>query len=161
MQERINKILLSPVILPTIFRSVRYRSIIVMLNASGAKLLLLWTFAMFSQHYKRACLRVWAISWDAHLSSQVSSKLTTFNRHLPQGAPTSPVSPIYSFGQWTKRSEILARLGIAYSTWIDDLAFSGEKARNVIQDVVAMFKQSGLRLSHKKSRSWVADNLRP
>jgi hypothetical protein len=37
-----------------------------------------------------------------------------------------------------------------FSTWIDDLAFSGDKARAVIQVVVSVLKQSGLRLSHKK-----------
>jgi hypothetical protein len=34
--------------------------------------------------------------------------------------------------------------------WIDDLTFSGDKAREVIQVVVSVLKQSGLRLSHKK-----------
>jgi hypothetical protein len=49
-----------------------------------------------------------------------------------------------------KIRDACAQLGLEYSTWIDDLAFSGDKARDVIQVVVGVLKRIGLRLSHKK-----------
>jgi RNA-directed DNA polymerase len=79
------------------------------------------------------------------------TKISTFDRLLPQGAPTSPA--LANLFIWSIDGEIrdaCAQLGLEYSTWIDDLAFSGDRARDVIQVVVVALKRNGLRLSHKK-----------
>ena len=41
-------------------------------------------------------------------------------------------------------------LGVVYSTWIDDLAFSGERARELIQIGAETLRANGLRISRKK-----------
>jgi hypothetical protein len=41
-------------------------------------------------------------------------------------------------------------LGVVYSTWIDDLAFSGERARELIQIAAGTLRANGLRISRKK-----------
>jgi hypothetical protein len=96
--------------------------------------------------------RVWANTLGCSpVVASLLTKLTTFDRHLPQGAPTSPA--LANLFIWSIDGEIrdaCAQLGLEYSTWIDDLAFSGDKARDVIQVVVETLKRSGLRLSHKK-----------
>jgi hypothetical protein len=45
-----------------------------------------------------------------------------------------------------------AHLDVAYSTWIDDLAFSGEHAPELIQVAASALAAHGLRLSRKKIR---------
>jgi hypothetical protein len=154
-QDTINKILLSPVILPDhIFGAIRYRSIIG--NAQchqGAKLLV--TLDVRQCFPSITNVHVYSV-WSSILGcsptvASLLTKLTTFNRHLPQGAPTSPVlANLFIWSVDGQIREACTELGVEYSTWIDDLAFSGERARDVIQDVVEVLKQSGLRLSHKK-----------
>jgi len=41
-------------------------------------------------------------------------------------------------------------LAVVYSTWIDDLAFSGDRARDVIQLAVETLAAHGLRVKRKK-----------
>jgi hypothetical protein len=43
-------------------------------------------------------------------------------------------------------------LDVEYSTWIDDLAFSGERARALIQVAASTFRAHGLRLKRDKIR---------
>jgi len=42
------------------------------------------------------------------------------------------------------------QLGVVYSTWIDDLAFSGERARDLIQIAADTLRINGLRISRNK-----------
>jgi hypothetical protein len=42
------------------------------------------------------------------------------------------------------------QLSVAYSTWIDDLAFSGDRARELIQPAVAALAAHGLRVKREK-----------
>jgi retron-type reverse transcriptase len=79
------------------------------------------------------------------------TRLTTFNRHLSQGSATSPL--LANLFIWMIDGPIrkaCQRLGVTYSTWIDDLAFSGEQARELIQVAVATLRTYGLRVSRTK-----------
>jgi RNA-directed DNA polymerase len=79
------------------------------------------------------------------------TQLTTFERHLPQGAPTSSLlANLVLFSIDGPIREECARRGVSYSTWVDDLAFSGEEARAVILAVVASLCRAGFSVSHKK-----------
>lgn len=81
------------------------------------------------------------------------TQLTTYKRHLPQGAATSPL--LANLFIWMIDERIRKTcddLDVTYSTWIDDLAFSGVRAREVIQTAAAVFRRNGLRLSHRKMR---------
>jgi retron-type reverse transcriptase len=85
--------------------------------------------------------------------SAILTKLTTFERHLPQGAPTSTTLAnlvLYSLDA-PIRSEC-SRLNVRYSTWVDDLAFSGDNAREVINVAIRALAVSGFRAPHKKQR---------
>lgn len=43
-----------------------------------------------------------------------------------------------------------SRLGVAYSSWIDDLVFSGEDSRQVMQTAVGALRAQGFAISRKK-----------
>lgn len=83
--------------------------------------------------------------------SGLLTRLTTFERHLPQGAPTSTMLAnlvLYSC-DGAIRDEC-TRWNIQYSSWIDDLAFSSNDPRPVIKVVVRVLRQHGFRVSRKK-----------
>jgi hypothetical protein len=42
------------------------------------------------------------------------------------------------------------RLGIRYSSWVDDLAFSSDNPRNILDTVVASLQRSGFAISRRK-----------
>ena len=81
------------------------------------------------------------------------TRLTTFDRHLPQGAPTSPL--LANLFIWMIDEPIRAicgRILVAYSTWIDDLAFSGERARDLIEPSISLLAANGLKVKREKIR---------
>ena len=83
--------------------------------------------------------------------SSLLTKLTTFEGHLPEGAPTSTY--LANLMLTSIEGEIVdacALAGVRYSTWVDDLAFSGSNAPNVINTAVAALQRAGLAVSHKK-----------
>lgn len=83
--------------------------------------------------------------------SSLLTRLTTFERHLPQGAPTSTMLAnfvLYSCDS-AIRDECRLR-SIQYSTWVDDLAFSSYDPRPVIEVVVRVLRQQGFRVSRRK-----------
>ena len=41
-------------------------------------------------------------------------------------------------------------MAITYSTWVDDLAFSGQNARMIIPVVITSLREAGLRVSRRK-----------
>ncbi len=162
-QNRIREFLLSPVVLPDhIFGAARYRSIIG--NAQchhGASLLVTLDIRQCFQasrtHMFTVCGRIFSDAPPpSPVSSRNSQRLTDICLKERQQAQCSRTC---SSGPSTGKSAMHAHNWCGNSTWIDDLAFSGDKARDVIQVVVRTLKRNGLRLSHRKSRSWEALNL--
>jgi RNA-directed DNA polymerase len=83
----------------------------------------------------------------------ILTRLTTFEGRLPQGAPTSTYLAnllIASIDGEIVRA--CHKYGITYSTWVDDLAFSGADARLMIQIVIDVLMRNGFSVSHKKLR---------
>ena len=83
--------------------------------------------------------------------SSLLTKLTTFERHLPQGAPSSTMLAnlaLYSCDGAIR--EECCRRNIQYSSWIDDLAFSSDNPRPVINVVIKVLREGGFRISRKK-----------
>jgi RNA-directed DNA polymerase len=79
------------------------------------------------------------------------TKLTTFQRRLPQGAATSPL--LANLFIWMIDEPIRRKCrekNVVYSTWIDDLAFSGECARELIQIAASTLSAHGLHVSRRK-----------
>jgi RNA-directed DNA polymerase len=97
---------------------------------------------------------VWREILDCGLKiASVLTKLTTFERHLPQGAPTSTLlANLVLFSVDGIIREECSRRGVRYSTWVDDLAFSGESAREIIGVAVKALSDAGFTVSHKKMR---------
>jgi RNA-directed DNA polymerase len=83
--------------------------------------------------------------------SGLLTKLTTFERHLPQGAPSSTMLAnlvLYSCDGAIRQE--CERRKIQYSCWIDDLAFSSEDPRPVIDVVIGVLRGHGFGISRKK-----------
>ncbi|MEM7707071.1 MAG: reverse transcriptase family protein [Pseudomonadota bacterium] len=79
-------------------------------------------------------------------------------KHLAQGAPTSPVLANLCAWRLDFRLEGLARrLGFRYSRYADDMAFSGDarlarRASNLASQVGAIALEEGFHLNHRKTR---------
>jgi len=157
IQKRINRNILRPILLPDhVFGAVQHRTIIG--NAQrhrGASLLVTLDIRQcFPSITNRHVYAVWSkVLGCSPAIAKLLTMLTTFERHLPQGAPTSPF--LANLFIWSIDEEIRHRCiekGIEYSTWIDDLAFSGTRAREMIQIAVTVLQRHGLQVSHKKIR---------
>jgi RNA-directed DNA polymerase len=85
--------------------------------------------------------------------SRLLTKMTTRKGCLPQGAPTSPaIANLYLMSIDKPIRDYCDGHGLRYSSWIDDLAFSGKNPRAVIPLVVHTLGVHGLRLSRRKIR---------
>jgi RNA-directed DNA polymerase len=155
LQQKINDKLLRPIVFPDhIFGAVRYRSILgnAHLHQGASLLVTLDIKQCFPSITNLHVYEVWkGVLGCSPPVAALLTRVTTFNRHLPQGAPTSPL--LANLYIWSADREIRERcveLGVCYSTWVDDLAFSGSRAREIIQPAVEILARNGLRLSHKK-----------
>jgi RNA-directed DNA polymerase len=85
--------------------------------------------------------------------SYLLTGLTTCRDRLPQGAPTSPLlANLVLSGLDGEIRTVCKKNGIRYSTWIDDLAFSGDSAANIVGSVIAVLMKAGFSVSHQKIR---------
>lgn len=85
--------------------------------------------------------------------ARILTRLTTYDFHLPQGAATSSALAnlvLYSLDRPIR--EYCERAGVHYSTWIDDLAFSGEAARGAINVAVEALRRGGFAVPHRKMK---------
>jgi hypothetical protein len=68
------------------------------------------------------------------------TKLTTFERHLPQGAPTSTyLANLFIASIQDEIVTCCAESNVVFSTWVDDLAFSGDNAPHVIKTAMLFY----------------------
>jgi len=154
-QKRINKRLLSLICFPDhIFGGIRHRSVLD--NAehhhNAALLVTIDVRQCFPSITNVHIYSVWKeLLGCAPPVASLLTQLTTFERHLPQGAATSPL--LANLFIWMIDEPIRAAsnvLGVAYSTWIDDLAFSGARARELIEVAISTLAAHGLKVSRKK-----------
>jgi hypothetical protein len=83
--------------------------------------------------------------------AKLLTQLTTFDRHLPQGAATSPLlANLFIWMIDEPIRKLCEQMSVAYSTWIDDLAFSGQRARELIQPAISALADHGLRVKREK-----------
>lgn len=80
--------------------------------------------------------------------------LCTYNGHLPQGAPTSPIISNMVLFEFDKTvSSYCERKGINYTRYCDDMAFSGNfEQKTIVNFIKAELEKYGLRLNHKKTK---------
>lgn len=154
-QKRLNRRLLAPTCFPEhVFGGIRKRSVLD--NAeyhNGAALLVTIDIKQcFPSITNKHVYDIWReLLGCAPPVASLLTRLTTFDRHLPQGAATSPM--LANLLIWMIDAPIRVAcedLGVVYSTWIDDLAFSGQRARELIQIAAETLRANGLRISRKK-----------
>jgi|HubBroStandDraft_6_1064221.scaffolds.fasta_scaffold01121_2 RNA-directed DNA polymerase len=158
VQKRVYRRLLKPICFPEhILGSVPKRS--VRDNAerhlrSGALLVTIDIKQCFPSVTNVHVYRVWRQLLDCSTPvAKLLTQLTTFRRRLPQGAATSPLLAnlfIWMVDEPIRRA--CAEMDVEYSTYIDDFAFSGKRARELIQVVASTLAPHGLRLKREKIR---------
>jgi RNA-directed DNA polymerase len=155
IQSRIQERLLSPLILPDhLLGGVRGKTIVQ--NAQlhlGARWLVTIDIRNFFPSVKPAQVRdvfrrILGCSPDV---SYLLTGLATCRDRLPQGAPTSPLlANLVLSGFDGPIRAVCKENGICYSSWVDDLAFSGDSASKIIGPVVQTLAEAGFRVSHQK-----------
>lgn len=155
VQKRIYRRLLKPICFPQhILGGIPRRSVLdnAARHLKSSLLVTLDITQCFPSITNRQVYRVWAeLLACSPPVARLLTQLTTFERHLPQGAATSPL--LANLFIWMVDEPIRSMchdLSVAYSTWIDDLAFSGQRARDLIQPAVAALGLHGLRVKREK-----------
>lgn len=155
VQGRIYRRLLRPIVLPNyLCGGVGGKTVLdaVLLHQGSKVLVRVDIKSFFPSVSNIQVYNVW--SRLLNCSPQISSlltKMTTFERHLPQGAPTSTLLAnlvLYNIDAPIRRVCIAS--GIRYSSWVDDLAFSGDGARQVVETAVSALQEGGFSVAHKK-----------
>lgn len=83
--------------------------------------------------------------------AKLLTELTTFEWHLPQGAPTSPaIANIYLASIYGPVCLVSEREGLTITTWVDDLVFSGAAAREIMNPVREVLASHGFKTSPEK-----------
>jgi RNA-directed DNA polymerase len=155
VQRRINETFLKPFAFPEYIKGgVKGRSVLSNVEMHrGARLLVkLDIRAFFPTVTTHQVYSVWRTQLNfSSTISELLTRLTTFERHLPQGAPTSTLlANLVLLSVDGPIREKCESNGVTYSSWIDDLAFSGDNAREVIQTAVVALRAAGFAVSHKK-----------
>lgn len=83
--------------------------------------------------------------------AKLLTELTTFDWHLPQGAPTSPaIANILLASIYAPICLASDRAGLTITTWVDDLIFSGLAAREVMETVRETLAANGFKIAPEK-----------
>ena len=155
LQKRIHKRLLRPICFPEhVLGGVKKRSVLdnAERHLDATLLVTLDITACFPSISNLHVYRVWRNLLGCSLPvAELLTRLTTYDRHLPQGAATSPL--LANLFIWMIDEPIRKACAdgfVTYSTWIDDLAFSGEHARDLIQVAASTLAHHGLHISRRK-----------
>jgi len=155
IQSLIKERLLNPLDLPgNVLGGIKGRSVLqnVAIHRNSRTLLKVDVKRYFPNITNEHVYDIWSklLGCSPRISSMLT-RLTTFQRHLPQGSPTSTIlaNLVLCSCDAPIRSEC-SRLDLQYSSWVDDLAFSGEDPRPIITTVVSTLRTKGLQISRKK-----------
>jgi RNA-directed DNA polymerase len=95
---------------------------------------------------------------EGDLSARFLANARLRDRHLPQGAPTSPaLSNLAAFRLDVRLAGLAAAFGATMTRYADDLAFSGgedfaRSFRFLIPQAAAIALEEGFRVNHRKTR---------
>jgi RNA-directed DNA polymerase len=155
IQKRIQQRLLRCIDLPSyLCGGVKERSLMdnVTIHLGAPLIVTIDIKAFFPSVHNDMVYGVWteALGCSAEIGALLT-RLTTREHHLPLGASTSTMlaNLVLSSvdGPIRRGCEDAA---VQYSTWVDDLAFSGGEARKIIPIVVQTLKSVGFSVSRKK-----------
>jgi len=155
VQRRIGRSLLKPLDLPFyLCGGVKGRSVLdcVALHLGAKVIVTLDIRSFFPSVSNLQVYQVWSklLNCSPRIAALLTT-LTTFERHLPQGAPTSTFLAnlvLYSVDAPIRRECELKR--VVYTSWVDDLAFSGDCARDIINTAVSALNCASFAVAHKK-----------
>jgi len=155
VQKRIYRVLLRDLNLPEhICGGVRGRSVLynVAHHQNESTIVTLDIKSCFPSITAHHVYFVWRVVLKcSHKVARLLTRLTTFNGHLPQGAPTSTTLAnlvLNSIDGPIRRAATERRVN--YSSWIDDIPLSGSEARNLIPIAVSTLRRGGFRISRSK-----------
>ena len=155
IQKRIQKRLLGPIALPDNFlggvpgRNLRENAL---LHLNAKTLVVIDIKNFFPSITPDHVYKVWRGTLNCSTSiASLLTKLTTFRGYLPQGAPTSThLANLVLASHDSEIRTLCEARRIVYSTWVDDLAFSGDTPQQLIGDVIKILGQAGFTVSHRK-----------
>lgn len=79
------------------------------------------------------------------------TQLTSYCRRLPQGAPTSTsLANLILHEAGAEVRQLCRMLSVGHTAFVDDLTFSGSRAREVLNPAVKTLRDAGFRLPHRK-----------
>ena len=157
IQKRILKRILSEVELPAyMFGAVKGKTLVLQaklhLDNQNSTLV---RMDISSYYPSVTCHHVYFV-WNVVLGcppqiARILTELTTFEFHLPQGAPTSPaIANILLAAIYAPVCLASEMADLKISTWVDDLFFSGPAAREVMDTVRATLASSGFKVAPQK-----------
>ena len=99
---------------------------------------------------------VYAMFVEKGFSPDVASlltKLTTYEGHLPQGAPTSTTIANHVFAPAGQELQSIAlREGLRFTTFVDDVTLSSQRDfKTVVPAIITIIEKHGFRISHGKT----------
>lgn len=157
LQKRINDRILKPITLPHyLCGGVPGKSILdnVSMHLGESVLVTIDIKNFFRRISNIQVYEVWTrtLGCSGNIAA-ILTRLTTFQRHLPQGAPTS--SLLANLVLYSADAPIrveCAKQRVNYSTWVDDLAFSGRGAREVLPTAISSLRAAGFAVPHSKQK---------
>ena len=97
----------------------------------------------------------------SHDVSSMLTKLTTYNGHLPQGAPTSTtIANLVFMPTGQALQSIAKREGLRFTTFVDDVTMSSQTDfKHVVPEIIEIITSSGFKISQGKTtyKSGIAD----
>lgn len=91
-----------------------------------------------------------SVSCGSHVADLLT-KLTTFEGHLPQGAPTSSfLCNLALLDLHADLASLALREGFAFSIYVDDIAISGPGVQNHIDSLIAIVQKHGHHVRREK-----------
>lgn len=155
VQSKILKRLLVPIALPDfLFGAVPKRSVHGHAQRHlGAKTIVKMDIRSYYPNITtRHVYKVWRVVLGC--SPPVASlltRLTTCDFYLPQGAPTSPaIANLLLASFYGPVLKACTDKNVVVTVWVDDLTFSGDQAREVIEIVRQTLADNGFKASRKK-----------
>lgn len=154
IQRKILKRLLDPIIVPDfLYGAVKGRDIVShAARHLGARTAVKMDIKSFFPNVTNLHVyQTWQMLGCSPKVAGLLTKLTTFERHLPQGAPTSSaLANLYIASLYPPISAMCDENQVKPSAWVDDLTFSGQKARDLMEPTRRILAANGFRLSPKK-----------
>lgn len=143
---------------PVVHGSVKKKSCITNAKAhQGNKYFLLTDLRGYfpSIHFKTVYCELVEQGFSPTVASHIT-RLVTYNKCVPQGAPTSPmIANMVFLPQDLQLIEICQKHDITYTRYIDDLTFSSKKfiKNELIQKLLGVIRKSPFKYHHRKTKT--------